>query len=46
MRHGYRSVLRHLLALYNKRNYCIHVQGYLFVLVHVHLSIGLTAMHI
>ena len=26
-----RSALWHLHALYNKRNYCIHVHGYLFV---------------
>ena len=38
--------LQHLLALYNRRNYCIHVQVYLFVRVHVHLSIGLTIMHV
>ena len=38
--------LQHLPALYNKRNYCIHVHMYLFVGVHMHLSIGLTAMHI
>ena len=27
--HGNRSALWHLPALYNKRNYCIHVHGYL-----------------
>jgi len=44
------SALRHLPALYihvyNKRNYCIHVHVYLFVQVHVCLSIGLTIVHI
>ena len=32
-----RSDLRHLPTLYNKRNYCIHLQVYLFVQVYVHL---------
>ena len=44
--HGDRSALRHLPALYNKRNHCIHVHVYLFVRVHVDLSIGFTIMHI
>jgi len=44
--HGDLSALRHLSALNNKRNYCIQVHVYLFVQVHVHLSIGLTIMHI
>ena len=41
-----RSAIRHLPGFYNKRNYCIHVQVYLFVRVHMHLSIGLTVTHI
>ena len=45
-RHEDHSTLRHLPALYNKRNYCIHVHVYLFVALHVHLSIGLTVIHI
>ena len=40
------SALQHLPALNNKRNYCIHVHVYLFDRAHVHLSIGLTVMHI
>ena len=44
MRNGNRSVHRHLHALSNKRNYCIHV--YLFVQERMHLFIGLTVMHI
>jgi len=43
---GDRFTHRHLPALYNKRNYCIQVCMYLFVQVHMHLSIGLTVMHI
>ena len=46
MRHRDLSALQHLPALYNKRNYCIQVHVYLFVWVHVHLSVGLTVMHI
>ena len=45
-RQGARFALRHLPTLNNKRNYCIHNHLYLFVGVHVHLSIGLTVMHI
>jgi len=44
--HGDLTALQHLPALYYKRNYCIHVHFYLFLQVHVHLSIGLTVMHI
>ena len=33
-------------SAYNKRNYCIQVHVYLFVGVHMHISIGLTVMHI
>ena len=40
------SALQHLPALYNKRNYCIQVHMYLFVLVIKHLSFGSTVMHI
>jgi len=45
-RQGDRTALRHLSALNNKRNCCIHVHVYLFVREHAHLSIGLTVMHI
>ena len=38
--------MRHLSALYNKRNYCIYAHVYLFVWVHRHLFIGLPVMHI
>jgi len=31
IRHRDLSTLHHLLALYSKRNYCIHVHVYLFV---------------
>ena len=39
-RHRDPPALWHLPALYNKRNYCIHVHMYLFVQLHVRLSIG------
>ena len=45
-RHGDGSILRHLSALCNKRNYCIQVDVYLFVWEHVRLSIGFTVLHI
>jgi len=40
------SAHRHLPALNNKRNYCIHVHMYLFVWENVNLSIGLTIIMI
>ena len=44
--HRDHPALRHLSTMYNKRNYCIHVNVYLFVGEHVDLSIDLTIMHI
>jgi len=35
MQHWYCSALRHLPTLYNRRNYCNHIQVYLFVRVHM-----------
>jgi len=45
-RHRDHFALRHLAALYNERNFCIHIHVYLFVWEHMHLFIGLTIMHI
>ena len=41
-----RSALRHLPDWNNKTKYCVHVQVYLFVWVHMCLSIDITRIHI